>query len=208
MRIISILSGAALIFGTFSAAYGAEPGSPSAGLPGGVKAETAARPAPTTEKSRVDTLFAELKRERNEKSAERIAARIGEEWSHSGSSSIDLMMGWSKTAMDGKRFDVALDFLDQVVTMEPGYAEGWNRRATVHFMMRNYAKSMADIHRTLQLEPRHFGALSGMGQIMKASGRNELALQAWQRVLDIYPMLRSAQNEVATLAEETAGDNI
>jgi tetratricopeptide (TPR) repeat protein len=157
---------------------------------------------------RLDTLFAELKRERNEKTAERIAGRIWEEWSRSGSASIDLMMGWSKTAMDSKKFDVALDFLDQIVTMEPDYAEGWNRRATVHFMMNNYAKSMSDINHTLQLEPRHFGALSGMGQIMKSSGRSELALQAWQRVLDIYPMMRGAQNEVATLSEELAGEGI
>lgn len=157
---------------------------------------------------RLDSLFTKLKRERNEKAAERIAARIGEEWSHSGSASIDLMMGWSQTAMDAKKFDVALDFLDQVVTMEPGYAEGWNRRATVHFMMNNYAKSMSDINHTLQLEPRHFGALAGIGQIMKASGSDQLALQAWQRVLDIYPMMRSAQNEVATLSEDMAGEGI
>jgi len=162
---------------------------------------------PTPQK-RIDKLFSDLKRERNEKRAERIAGRIGEEWSHSGSASIDLMMGWSKTAMDSKKFDVALDFLDQVVTMDPDYAEGWNRRATVHFMMNNYAKSMSDINHTLQLEPRHFGALAGMGQIMKASGSDELALQAWQRVLDIYPMMRSAQNEVATLSEEMAGEGI
>jgi tetratricopeptide (TPR) repeat protein len=158
--------------------------------------------------NRLDKLLGELKRERNEKAAERIAARIWEEWGHSGSASIDLMMTWSKTAMDGQKFDVALDFLDQVVTMEPSYAEGWNRRATVHFMMQNYSKSMADINHTLQLEPRHFGALSGMGQIMKNTGHNELALQAWQRVLDIYPMMRSAQNEVATLSEELAGEGI
>jgi tetratricopeptide (TPR) repeat protein len=158
--------------------------------------------------NRLDELLGQLKRERNEKAAERIAARIWEEWGHSGSASIDLMMTWSKTAMDGQKFDVALDFLDQVVTMEPSYAEGWNRRATVHFMMQNYSKSMADINHTLQLEPRHFGALSGMGQIMKNTGHNELALQAWQRVLDIYPMMRSAQNEVATLSEELAGEGI
>ena len=162
----------------------------------------------TRAQNRLDALFGELKRERNEKAAERIASRIGEEWNHSGSASIDLMMGWSQTAMEDKKFDVALDFLDQVVTMEPSYAEGWNRRATVHFMMQNYAKSMADISHTLELEPRHFGALAGMGQILKNSGRDELALQAWQRVLDIYPMMRNAQNEVATLSEELAGEGI
>ncbi|MBL8576623.1 MAG: hypothetical protein JNK47_05320 [Mesorhizobium sp.] len=171
--------------------------SPEAVLPSGEK-----------QNSRVDALFVQLKRERNEKAAERIASRIWEEWSRSGSASIDLMMGWSKNAMDTKKFDVALDFLDQVVTMRPDYAEGWNRRATVHFMMNNYAKSMSDIVHTLEIEPRHFGALSGIGQIMKTTGRNELALEAWQRVLEVYPMMRSAQNEVATLSEELAGEGI
>ena len=118
------------------------------------------------------------------------------------------MMASSKTAMDAKKFDVALDFLDQVVTLKPDFAEGWNRRATVHFMMENYQKSMADINRTLVLEPRHFGALSGMGQIMKNTDRKELALEAWQRILDIYPMMRSAQNEVASLSEELSGEGI
>ena len=141
--------------------------------------------------ARLDTLFADLKRERNEKAAERIATRIREEWVKSGSASVDLMMLWAQQAIEAKKYDVALDFLDQVVTLQPEYAEGWNRRATVHFMMRNYRKSMSDIEHTLQLEPRHFGALSGMAQIMAASGRKEMALRAWQRVLDVYPMLRT-----------------
>lgn len=157
---------------------------------------------------RLDALFSDLKRERNEKSAERIAARIWEAWGRSGSASIDLMMIWSKQAMDARKFDVALDFLDQVVVLSPGFAEGWNRRATVHFMMQNYSKSMADINQTLVLEPRHFGALSGLGQILKSTGKKQLALQAWHQVLDIYPMMRSAQNEVAALSEELAGEAI
>jgi len=169
-------------------------------------------PAETVEpagpEKRLDNFFAELKRERNEKAAERIASRINEEWNRSGSAIIDLMMMWSKTAMEGEKFDVALDFLDQVVTISPAYAEGWNRRATVHFMMHNYSKSMSDINRTLVLEPRHFGALSGMAQIMKSTGRKQMALNAWQRVLEVYPMMRSAQNEVATLSEELAGEGI
>lgn len=200
MRIRSALCAAALSAAAFSPAIAAEPVA--------APEKQAATTAEARSENRLDALFGQLKRERNEKAAERIASRIGEEWSHSGSASIDLMMTWSQTALEGKKFDVALDFLDQVVTMEPTYAEGWNRRATVHFMMQNYAKSMADISHTLELEPRHFGALSGMGQIMKNTGRNELALQAWQRVLDIYPMMRSAQNEVATLSEELAGEGI
>ncbi|MBE1204842.1 tetratricopeptide repeat protein [Aminobacter carboxidus] len=158
--------------------------------------------------TQLDSLFSDLKRERNEKAAERLANRIWEVWYSSGSASVDLMMLWAQQALQAKKFDVALDFLDQVVTLQPQYAEGWNRRATVHFMMGNFRKSMTDIERTLELEPRHFGALSGMAQIMANTNHNELALQAWQRVLVIYPMLRNAQNEVSRLSEELAGEGI
>ena len=158
--------------------------------------------------SRLDTLFTQLKRERNEKAAERLARRIWDEWYKSGSASIDLMMQWSQKAIEDKKYDVALDFLDEVIVLEPRYAEAWNRRATLHFLMSNYAKSMSDIDHALALEPRHFGALSGMARILGNTGRKELALEAWQHVLDIYPMMRSAQNEVATLSEELAGEGI
>ncbi|WP_027059167.1 tetratricopeptide repeat protein [Mesorhizobium loti] len=163
---------------------------------------------PMTKQARLDKLFTDLKRERNEKAAERIAGNIWSEWFQSGSASIDLMMLWSQKAMDNQKFDVALDFLDQVVTLQPSYAEGWNRRATAHFMMKNYGKSMSDIDRTLQLEPRHFGALSGLAQIMALTGHKQSALEAWQKVLAIYPMMRSAQDQVATLSEELAGEGI
>ncbi|MEZ2333361.1 tetratricopeptide repeat protein [Mesorhizobium sp. RCC_202] len=165
-------------------------------------------PAAPTKQGRLDQLFTELKRERNEKAAERIAGRIWNEWNQSGSASIDLMMQWAQKATQDQKFDVALDFLDQVVTLQPDYAEGWNRRATVHFMMKNYGKSMADIDRTLQLEPRHFGALSGLAQIMTETGHKQSALEAWQKVLAIYPMMRSAQDQVSAISEELAGEGI
>ena len=166
-----------------------------------------ATPADKAE-NRLDELFADLKRERNEKAAERIAGQIWEEWFKSGSASVDLMMMWAQNAMEAQKYDVALDFLDEVITLQPTYAEGWNRRATLHFMMSNYGKSMSDIDHTLSLEPRHFGALSGMAQILKSTGKKEMALRAYHRVLEIYPMMRSAQNEVATLSEELAGEGI
>ena len=154
----------------------------------------------------IDRLFGELKRERNERAAERIASRIQEQWSRSGSASVDLLMLWSQEAMQAKKFAVALDFLDRVTVLQPKVAEGWNRRATVHFMMQSFGKSMSDIERTLRLEPRHFGALSGMGMILKETGRKEAALHAYERVLAVYPMMRSAQGEVATLSEDLAGE--
>jgi tetratricopeptide (TPR) repeat protein len=169
----------------------------------------AAKAAPEQEGvSRLDKLFDDLKRERNEAAAQRIANFIREEWTRSGSATIDLMMQWSATAMEEKRYDVALDFLDQITVLAPDYAEGWNRRATLHYMMGSYAMSMSDIEHVLRLEPRHFGALSGMAAIFKTYDMKEPALDAFQRVLNVYPMLRSAQEEVADLAEELAGEGI
>jgi tetratricopeptide (TPR) repeat protein len=183
-------------------------------LASGILANAQSAPTPvapaaeTGHAADLDKLFGELKRERKEKAAERIAARIWDEWRHSGSASVDAMMQWSDDAMKEKKFGVALDFLDRVTVLEPDYAEGWNRRATVHFMMNHFRKSMADIDQTLRLEPRHFGALSGMGEILKQSGRKEQALSAYERALDVYPMMRSAQKEVAELSEELAGEGI
>lgn len=161
-----------------------------------------------TDRQRVDELFTELKKAPNDKAAGRVASRIAERWNNSGSASVDLMMSWAQKAMTAEKWDVALDFLDQVTVLRPDYAEGWNRRATVHFLMHNFAKSMSDIERTLELEPRHFGALAGMAQILKTRGDKELALSVYSRVLDVYPMLRNAQNEVSTLSEELAGEPI
>ena len=202
MRILFAFLTALLVSGAMSLPARAADDQPAA------PATPDAPAAPMTKQARLDKLFSDLKRERNEKAAERIAGNIWSEWFQSGSASIDLMMLWSQKAMDNQKFDVALDFLDQVVTLQPGYAEGWNRRATVHYMMKNYGKSMSDIDRTLQLEPRHFGVLSGLAQIMALTGHKQSALEAWQKVLAIYPMMRSAQDQVATLSEELAGEGI
>jgi tetratricopeptide (TPR) repeat protein len=199
MRILFAFFSAFLLFGIVAARADDPPAPPPAAT---------TPPVAVTKEARLDQLFADLKRERNEKAAERIAGRIWGEWFQSGSASIDLMMQWSQKAMDDQKFDVALDFLDQVVILQPKYAEGWNRRATVHYMMKNFGKSMSDIDQTLQLEPRHFGALSGLAQIMAATGHKQSALEAWQKVLAIYPMMRSAQDQVATLSEELAGEGI
>ncbi|AZO27473.1 hypothetical protein [Mesorhizobium sp. M1B.F.Ca.ET.045.04.1.1] len=204
MRILFAFFTAFVLSGTALPASAQDQAKPPAATPPAITPP----PVASTRQGRLDQLFGDLRRERNEKAAERIAGRIWNEWSQSGSASIDLMMQWAQKATEDQKFDVALDFLDQVVTLQPDYAEGWNRRATVHFLMKNYGKSMADIDHTLQLEPRHFGALSGLAQIMAETGHKQSALEAWQKVLTIYPMMRSAQDQVSTLSEELAGEGI
>lgn len=164
--------------------------------------------APDEPDARLEELFSQLKRTGDQRGGERISNRIRQQWSRSGSASIDLLMQWSQTAIDAQKHDVALDLLDQVVTLAPNYPEGWNRRATVHFVMEDFAKSMSDIVRTLELEPRHFGALGGMAEILKGEGRKEAAIRAYQRLLDVYPAMREAQTELGKLADEVAGQGI
>ncbi|QRM56633.1 hypothetical protein [Sinorhizobium sp. BG8] len=159
----------------------------------------------TTPAERLNSLFVELKRENDPNEARDIAERIRLEWLDSGSATINLLMQWADKAMAENKNAIALDFLDEAILLAPGYVEGWNRRATLHFKMGNYRKSMADINQVLAIEPRHFGAIAGLAAILTSAGKDELALEAWQRFLDIYPSERQAQEQLGELAEKLAG---
>lgn len=154
---------------------------------------------------KLDSLFSELKRERNDRQAKRISERIWAEWRDSGSATVNLLMQWADKAITDDKNGLALDLLDQAIVLKPDYVEGWNRRATLHFMMGNHGKSMVDINRVLTLEPRHFGAIAGMAAILSASENDELELRAWEQLLEIYPANRQAQEKVGELADKLAG---
>ncbi len=161
-----------------------------------------------TRSERLDGYFVELKREAEPASARRIADQIWAEWRKSDSATANQLMEWANDAMRDERYFTALDLLDQITVLIPDYAEGWNRRATLHYMMSNHAKSMADIHVVLQLEPRHFGALMGMASILSAAGSDKAALGTYLKVLEVYPAMREAQKRVSELSEELTGDEI
>ena len=173
------------------------------------RAETS---APTTASVQpagtLDTLFAELKRERDEKQAKRISERIWAKLRDSGSATANLLMQWADKAMADNKNGLALDLLDQVVVLMPDYPEGWNRRATLNYALGHHDKSMSDISRVLMLEPRHFGAIAGMATILAASGNDELELRAWEQMLEIYPANRQAQTRLGELADKLAGSRI
>jgi len=161
--------------------------------------------SPATPQQRLNALFTDLKRERDEEKARELANRIRLEWQDSGSATVNLLMQWAEKAIAGEKKTMALDMLDQVIVLAPNYVEGWNRRATLHYQMGNFRKSMSDINRVLALEPRHFGAIAGMATMLEAAGKNELALRAWQQFLDIYPSDRKAQEQLGELSEKLAG---
>ena len=90
-------------------------------------------------------------------------------------------------AMNLRNYPLAIRFFNNLIEEDPNFAEGWNKRATVHFMMGNFDQSMQDIIKTLELEPRHFGALDGMGLIFIHQGQFQQAIDVYDKMLEIFP---------------------
>jgi tetratricopeptide (TPR) repeat protein len=156
----------------------------------------------------LDFLFEALKAAPDADSAKLVEGRIWSLWLASGSDTTDLLMSRVKTAQDAKDTKLAIQLLDAVVDVRPEYIEAWNRRATLHFANKDYGKSVADIRQVLAREPRHFGALTGLGVIMQELGEEKLALEAFRRALAVNPHLQKVPDFVKTLTEKVEGRDI
>lgn len=156
-------------------------------------------------KAALEPLFKELGHQSSPNSAKRTSKLIWQKWTKSGSDTIDLLMERASIAMRKKRFGVALDILDQVVTLAPDYVEGWNRRATLYYSMKQFGRSISDIEQVLALEPRHFGAIMGLAMILKGLGKDKKALETFYKVLEIYPAHELAQKQVIALEDKFSG---
>ena len=98
--------------------------------------------------------------------------------------------------------------LDQIIVIRPDFAEAWNKRATVYFLIDDYGDSLSDIRQTLALEPRHFGALAGFATILQAMDRNAEAIRVFRRALEINPRMEQVRESLERLEKETGGDDI
>src|SRR5689334_8397267 len=156
----------------------------------------------------LDFLFGALKAAPDEASAKHVEARIWALWLQTPSDTTALLMTRAKAAMDAQQTDVALKLLDAVVKLRPDYVEGWNRRATLYYLKNDYAHSLRDIEQVLVREPRHFGALAGLGMIMQDLGDEKRALDAFRKALAINPHLEKVPELVKTLSEKVEGRDI
>ena len=156
----------------------------------------------------LEKLFDELAVSPDATHSARFEAEILKRLHASGSATTDLLLSWAVEAMNKKRYTNALDILDQVILLDPDFVEGWNKRATVHFLMKDYGKSIADIQHTLALEPRHFGALSGFGMILRDIGEDRLAVDAFRKALAVHPQLKNARDALVALEAKIAGQDI
>lgn len=155
-----------------------------------------------------DELLVQLAKAQDPALAKRIAAAVQALWRRSGSDTIDLLTSRSIEAQRAAKVDVATRLMDEVVSLRPDYAEGWNRRATLHFMAKDYSEAMSDIHETLILEPRHFGAWLGLGRILQDSDLDKKALAAYRRALEVYPQIEGLKKQVDELALKVEGQPI
>lgn len=158
-------------------------------------------------RAHLDQLFTRLA-DPDDPDWERVQAQIWAAWNQSGSPSMDLLANRADKAMEAKDYDTALTHLNDLTRLAPDFAEGWNKRATLHFVRGDYGQSLEDIARTLKLEDRHFGALSGLGIILDRLGDKEGALEAYRRAIKIHPNLPGAQEGIRKLSREVEGERL
>jgi len=125
--------------------------------------------------------------------AARLEQEIWAHWLKGPDETADQMMEQIQSALQLGRHDIGLLLCNQLVDAYPNYAEAWNKRATVLYLLKRHDESVADIGKTLELEQNHFGALSGLGLILLSAGDAEGALHAFEEVLSITPLSKSAE---------------
>ena len=158
-------------------------------------------------KAALDALFATLAEE-NAPNPGQIQRRIAEIWSVSGSDSMDFLLSRGRAALEAEEYDKAVAHLSALIALAPDFAEAWNARATAHFLQDEFWLSVADIQQALMLEPRHFGALTGLGVILERIGDDAGALRVQREALRLNPHLDGAREAVERLAPGVDGRDI
>ena len=148
---------------------------------------------------RLDRLFEQLYHAPDPLAAQAVEHAIWEIWLTSEDDVANALMGEGVAAMQRRDYPTALRSFDRLIEVAPDFAEGWNKRATVYYLIGAYEDSLDDIIRTLDLEPRHFGALSGRGLILQDLGHSEEALTAFESALDLHPQMPGARINAETL---------
>ena len=192
-RLLQWLGGMAVVIGGLALAQAMAQGSPPPAVPPGDDAPARAQ--------LLDDLFARLKTTKVQEDGDEIVAQIWTLWQQSGKPEIDAAMQQA-IVLIGQMPDMAMPILDDIVAQAPDWAEGWNKRATVLYLIGEYDRSLADIDRVLALEPRHFGALAGIGLIRIEKGQTREALAAFRRALAVNPFLRERYGLIPALEKE------
>lgn len=167
---------------------------------------TAPMAAADQDDSRLDDLFAALSTAGDEAKAAAIESQIWAIWHEIDDPASARLLRQGGEAIASRVFQVAIVSYDRLIARSPDFAEAWNRRATLHYMMGNDEASVRDIEETLRLEPRHFGALSGLGLIMLRNDRPRAALRSFEAALEVHPHLPAARAHLEPLRQLVEGE--
>jgi tetratricopeptide (TPR) repeat protein len=174
-----------------------------------LKQALAPKPTPAAmRKQMLDDLFDRLHNAGGQEDSQRIAASIEQVWLQSDSETANLLMQRAIVSMQARQYPLALSLFDKLVALEPDWAEAWNQRATTRFLAGDTDGAMADINQVMKLEPRHFGALAGMGMILQGEGLDKSALEIFKKALGIYPLEPNIQKLVEKLTLDVEGQDI
>ncbi len=157
--------------------------------------------------ARLDDLFQQLQTATDEESTQ-ITQNIWIEWSKSGSAAMDLLLKRGRDALNAGNPQDAIEHFTALIDHAPDFAEGYNARATAYYQMGDLGPSVSDIARALTLNPRHFGALSGLGQIFEQLDKPDQALEVYKAALAINPHMPDVRDAVKRLETKLAGQDL
>ena len=157
--------------------------------------------------TRLDDLFQQLQTATDEE-AQQITGMIWLEWSKSGSPAMDLLLKRGRDAMNAGQPGLAIQHFTALIDHAPDFAEGYNARATAYYQTGDFGPSVSDIAKTLTLNPRHFGALSGLGMIFEQINEPEKALEVYKAALAINPHLTNIVEAVKRLETSVGGQDL
>ena len=159
--------------------------------------------------ARLPALFTELRTTSEAEKAKIVAAEIWQIWSeHSDNDRLSERLKIGIAQMEAGRLRQAEQIFTTIIDADPAFAEAWNKRATVYFLMGAYDRSKRDIAQTILREPRHFGALSGLGLVETHLGNYEAALNAYEQAIALHPYLENYEEITTALKKLVAGEAI
>ncbi|SFE12361.1 tetratricopeptide repeat protein [Methylobacterium sp. 13MFTsu3.1M2] len=177
---------------------------PEAGRSGRAAPEGKPAPKPPS----LDDLFARLRASEDPAEAKGIARLIERRMAGSGSPTADLLTDRARQAVTAHDFPLAAELMDRVTALEPNWSEGWNRRATVFWLLSDKDDALADLQRALVLEPRHFEAWAAMGRIYESLDDKARALAAFRRARALYPQMEKIGEAINRLTPEVDGRDL
>ena len=164
-------------------------------------------PPALADQARLDDLFQQLQTATDEE-ASQITDNIWIEWSRSGSPAMDLLLKRGRDAMAAGLPQLAIQHFTALIDHAPDFAEGYNARATAYFQSGDLGPSVSDIARTLTLNPRHFGALAGLGAIFEQLDEPAKALEVYKAALAINPHMPDIKDAVKRLETSLGGQDL